>query len=141
MGRAERGCIRCGAGEHAQHGRAIQVQEPTQQDGHYRAQEDNGRRQRVEPQPGLAQGSEEARTELQPDAEHKQNEPELLHELQGLMVDGFTEVADQDCCKQDAGRPQLDAPHPDAAQAHAGHAHEREDGDRLSRRVRSMQVE
>jgi hypothetical protein len=78
---------------------------------------------------------------LQSDAEHKQDQAELFHELQRVMVDGLVEVSHQNRGKQHACGAELDAPHLQAAQRHPGHADQRDHRHGVGCGVRARQVE
>ncbi len=74
---------------------------------------------------------EEAGPELQTDREDKQDEPQLFHEIERVMIHRFTEVPDDDPGKQHARRAKADAAELQTPERHSQHANERERADRM----------
>ena len=57
----------------------------------------------------LPQRREKAGTELEADGEDEQDQSELLHEIERVMIDRFAEVPDEDTRKEHARRAESDA--------------------------------
>jgi hypothetical protein len=74
----------------------------------------------------LTQRSKEARAELQADGEHEQDQSELLHEIERVMIHRMAEMPDENP-REDLAAVPSPMPRPlQAAECHAGHAHEGE---------------
>jgi hypothetical protein len=123
--------VRRGACQHSEDARGIQAEQPAERHRQPRAEKHHACRQRVQPDSGLAQRGEETGSQLQPDREHEQDQPELLHEVERRLVDGLAEVPGDEAREEDAGRAEPDAADLDATERHAGAAHERDHADRV----------
>jgi len=60
------------------------------------AEDDNRGSEHIHLHPLLPQRREESRTELKPDGEDEQDQPELLHEIERVMIHLLAEVPDED---------------------------------------------
>ena len=106
-----------------------------------RAEDHDRRREHVQLHPLLPQRREEAGAELQADREDKQDQPELLHEIERVVIDRFAEVPDEDPREQHARRAEPDAAELQAPERHAQHAHEREHADGVRDGLRFVKLE
>ena len=93
---AERRRVRRGAGKDAEHRRRVETREPANQWRAHGSEDHNHRSERVHPHSLLAQRGEEAGAELQTDGEDEQNQAELLHEIERVMIHRFAEMPDED---------------------------------------------
>jgi len=89
----------------------------------------------------MSQGGEKARAQLEADGEYEQDEPELLDEVERMVIDRFAEMADEDAGKQDTCRTESNPTKFGAAERHADDANEREDSDRMSDGLGLMKLE
>ena len=108
-GGAERRGIGRGAGENAEHRGRIETRQPAGERRGHGAQEHDRCREHVQFHALLAQRREEAGAELQTDGEDKQDQPELLHEIERVMIDLLAEVPDEDAREKHACRAKPDA--------------------------------
>jgi hypothetical protein len=89
----------------------------------------------------LPQRREEARAELQPDGEYKEDQPEVPHEIQRAFVYRFAEVAGDNAGKEHACRAQADTAHLETAERHTGKADQGEHGNRVSHGIDGVELE
>jgi hypothetical protein len=73
--------------------------------------------------------------------EDEQDQPELLHEIERVMIDRFAEVSGEDARKEHPRRTQTDAPELQASQRHPHHANEGEYADGMRDGLRLVKVE
>ena len=99
------------------------------------------RREHVHLHPLLAQRREEAGAELQADGEDEQDQPELLHEIERVMIDRLAEMPDEDAREKHARRAEPDAAELQTAERHPHHAHEREHADGVRDGLRFVEFE
>ena len=66
----------------------------------------------------LTKSCEESRTELQTDREDKEDQPEVFHEGERLMVHRLPEIPEGDSGEEDAGGAETYAAELDAAKRH-----------------------
>ena len=79
--------------------------------------------------------------ELQPDGEDEQDQPELLHEIERVMIHRLAEMPDENPRKQHARRAEPDAAKLQTPERHPHHAHEREHADGVRDRLRFVEFE
>src|SRR5205085_11037760 len=84
---------------------------------------------------------EESRPELQPDGEDEQDQPELLHEIERVMIHRVPEMPDENSRKQHSSRPEPDATNLQASERHPHHAHKRQHPHRVRDRLRFVEFE
>ena len=138
---AERRRVRRGAGENAEHRRGIEAREPADQRRAHGSEDHDRRGEHVHLHALLAQRGEEAGAELQADGEDEQDQPELLHEIERVMIDRFAEVPDENAREEHARRAEADAAELHAPQRHAEHAHEGEHADGVRDGLRLVEFE
>ena len=138
---AERRRVRRGAGKDAEHGRRVETREPANEWGAQGPEDHNRRGEHVHPHSLLAQRGEEAGAELQADGEDEQDQAELLHEIERVMIHRFAEVPDDDAREEHPRRAEADSAEPHAPQRHAEHAHEGEHADGVRDGLRLMELE
>ena len=138
---AERRRVRRGAGENAEHRRGIETREPADERRAHGAEDHDRRGEHVHLHALLPQRREEAGAELQADGEDEQDQPELLHEIERVMIDRFAEVPDEDAREKHARRAEADAAELQAAERHAHHAHEGEHADGMRDGLRFVKLE
>ena len=88
-----------------------------------------------------AAARQEAGSELQADGEDKQDQAELLHEIERLMIHRFAEVPDEDAREEHPRRAEADSAELHAPQRHAEHAHEGEHADGVRDGLCLMELE
>ncbi len=137
----ERGRVRRSAGKDAEHGRSVETREPANQWRAHGSEDDNHRSERVHPHSLLAQRGEEAGAELQADGEDEQNQAELLHEIERVMIHRFAEMPDEDAGEEHPRCAEADSAELHAPQRHAEHAYEGEHPDGVRDGLRPMQLE
>ena len=89
----------------------------------------------------LPQRREEAGPELQPDREDKQDQPELLHEIERVMIDRFAEMPDENAREEHARRAEPDAAELQTPERHPHHTHEGEHADGVRDGLRFVELE
>jgi len=97
---AERRSVRRGAGKDPEHSRRVEAREPANKWRTHGPEDHNRRGEQVHLHPLLAQRCEEAGAELQPDGEDEQDQAELLHEIERLMIHRFAEMSDENACEE-----------------------------------------
>jgi hypothetical protein len=138
---SQRWCIGRGAGEDAQNGRGVEVREPAGEWGADRAENDDRRSEHVHLHALLSQRGHETGAELESDRENEEDQPELLHEVERVVVQFGAEVSDEDSCKEHARRAEPDATEFQAAERHAHHAHEGEHTDGVRNGLSFVELE
>ena len=139
--RAERRRVRRGAGEDPEHRRRIEAGQPAGERRARGAEDHDGRREHVQFHALLPQRREEAGAELQADGEDKQDQPELFHEIERVMIDRLAEVPDEDAREEHARRAEADAAEFQTPERHPEHAHESEHADGVRDGLRFVELE
>src|SRR4051812_30842044 len=86
----------------------------------------------------MPQCRKKAGPELKTNREDKQNESQLFHEIECVMIDRVAEVTHDNSGKEDAGRPKTNAAKFQAPKRHSDHAYKSENTDSVSNRLRAM---
>ena len=79
--------------------------------------------------------------ELQADREDEQHQPELLHEIERVLIDRIAEMSDDNPGEKHAGGAQADAAEFQTAQRHSEHTDKGERADRVRDGLRLVQLE
>ena len=138
---AERRRVRRGAGENAEHRRRIEAREPADERRGRGAGDHDRRGEHVHLHPLLPQRREEAGAELQTDGEDEQDQPELLHEIERVMIDRLAEMPDENAREEHARRAEPDAAELQTPERHPHHAHEGEHADGMRDGLRFVKFE
>jgi hypothetical protein len=128
------------AGENAWHGSFVQASEPTSDRGSYDPADDDRGGKKVKLYSLLPKSCKKTGAELQAYGEDKQNEPELLDELQCIMIHRFTKSSQGDPGEKHASSTQTYATEFQASERHAGHTNQRKHSNRVCDRLSAMQL-
>ena len=138
---AERGRVRRGAGEDAEHGGHIETREPADQRRAHGAEDDDRRGKQVHLYALLPQCGKKAGPELEADGKDEQDQPKFLHKIEHVMVNRLAEVPDEDAREEHTRCAEADTAELQASQRHAHHAHQRQHADGVRDGLRMMEIE
>ena len=103
-----------------------------QHDGHGHADRNDGQHQHVERQSAATERGEKAGTYLKTDGIDEENEAELLQEVEQMLIQIETEMAEHQTDEQHPGESQRDVGHLDLAQCQSQGYDQRQDHDGMS---------
>ena len=132
---AETGRVRHGAGKHADHRRHRDFRYEMEKQRHEHAEQHDRGREPVHQHAPFFERGEKAGTDLQTDREDEQNQPELFHEVENMVVDLEAELPEQDPDEEHERDAEGNPEHLHASERYPDRDDEREHQDGVSHAV------
>ena len=139
--RAERGRVRDRAGVNSEHRRHVEPRQRADERCTDRAEEHDRRREQIQFYALIPQRGREPGAKLQADREDEEHQPELLHEMERVLIHRIAEMSDDNPGEKHAGGAQADAAEFQTAQRHSEHTDKGERADRVRDGLRLVKLE
>ena len=139
--RAERGRVRDRAGVNSEHRRHVEPRQRADERCTDRAEDHDRGREQIQFYALIPQRRREPGAKLQADREDEEHQPELLHEMERVLIHRIAEMSDDNPGEKHAGGAQADAAEFQTAQRHSEYTDKGERADRVRDGLRLVQLE
>ena len=139
--RTERGRVRDRAGVNSEHRRHVEPGQRADERCTDRAEDHDRGREQIQFYALIPQRRREAGTKLQADREDEKHQPELLHEMERVLIHRIAEMSDNNPGEKHAGGAQADAAEFQTAQRHSQYTDKGERADGVRNGLRLVKLE